>query len=92
MAYSTTNPPRMVLDLGVGAYPKLWVYASADAAATVDASGYFTDGHDRGLRDGDLIFVYNSASKIWSAHTVVVSGTTVNLADGTTIGSATNTD
>jgi hypothetical protein len=92
MAYSTTNPPRMVLDLGVGASAKLWVYASADAAAAVDASGYFTDGYDRGMRDGDLIFVYASGTKIWSGHTVTVAGTVVNLADGTTIGSATNTD
>ncbi|MCW5747736.1 MAG: hypothetical protein KIT36_16225 [Alphaproteobacteria bacterium] len=92
MAYATSNPPRMVLDLGLGSYPKLWVYASADAAATVDASGYFTDGYDRGMRDGDLIFVYATGSKIWSAHTVTVSGTTVNLADGTTIGSSTNSD
>lgn len=91
MAYVTSNPPALVFSFNNN-LPKLWQYSSADAMATVDGSGYFTNGYDLGMRDGDLIFVYNAASKIWSAHTVVVSGTTVNLADGTTIGSATNTD
>lgn len=91
MAYSTSNPPRRMVE-GIGGGAKLWFYSSADAAATVDASGYFTNGYDLGMRDGDLIFVYQTAGKIWSAHTVTVSGTTVNLADGTTIGSTTNSD
>jgi hypothetical protein len=91
MAYATSNPPALVFGT-VGNTRKVWLYSSADAAATVDASGYFTDGYDLGMRDGDLALVYNATGKVWSAHTVVVSGTTVNLADGTTIGSATNSD
>lgn len=91
MAYVTSNPPALVFSFNNN-LPKWWQYSSADAMATVDGSGYFTNGYDLGMRDGDLIFVYNTASKIWSTHTVVVSDTTVNLADGTSIGSATNTD
>ena len=91
MAYATSNPPALVFGT-VGNTRKVWMYSSADAAATVDASGYFIDGYDLGMRDGDLLLAYNSTSKIWSSHTVVVSGTTVNVADGTTIGSSTNTD
>ena len=44
------------------------------------------------MRDGDLCFVYDTGNKIWSAHTVLVSGTTVNLANGTNIGVATDSD
>ena len=90
MAYATTNPPRLAEQAMHGI--RKWDYTSADAAATVDASGYFTNGYDLGMRDGDLCLVYNTASKIYTTHVVTVSGTTVNLADLTTIGSATNTD
>jgi hypothetical protein len=93
MAYSTSNPPRKVLELGVmGDGGNLWVYSSADAHATVDASGYFTNGYQLGMRDGDLCFVYDTGNKIWSAHTVTVSGTTVDLANGTNIGVSTDSD
>lgn len=90
MTYSTSNPPRLCGQAIAG--PREWLYTSADAHATVDASGYFTDGYNLGMRDGDLIKVYDTGNKIWSTHTVVVSGTTVNLADGTVVGSSTNSD
>jgi hypothetical protein len=91
MAYATSNPPALVFGT-VGNARKVWLYSSADAAATIDASGYFTDGHDLGMRDGDLLLAYDTAQKIWSSHTVLVAGTVVNLANGTTIGSATDGD
>jgi hypothetical protein len=93
MAYATTNQPLVAMQLGVGqAAKRLFVYVSADAKATVDASGYFTDGYNLGMRDGDLCFVYDTANKIWSGHTITVSGTTVDLANGTDIGVSTNSD
>ena len=92
MAYSTSSPPMQVLQT-VGGGKKLWMYSSADAAATLDASGYFTNGYALGMRDGDLLFAYDTGNKIWSAHTVLnASGTTIDAANGTTIGSATNSD
>lgn len=91
MAYATSNPPYLVGQSGNGV--RRWYYSSADAAATVDASGYFTNGYALGMRDGDSIQVYNTATKIQSQHVVLnTSGTTIDLADGTTVGSATNTD
>lgn len=93
MAYdATVAAPTLVLDGKLGGAGSIWMYRSADAHATVDASGYFTDGYDRGMRDGDLCFVYDTGNKIWSAHTVIVSGTTVDLANGTNIGISTNSD
>lgn len=91
MAYETTNPPHLLLE-APGGLRRVWLYTDGDAMATVDASGYFTDGYARGMRDGDLCLVYDEGNKIWSAHTVTVSTTTVDLANGTTIGSATNSD
>lgn len=93
MAYSTSSPPRLILEGGIGGTPSIWLYTSADAKATVDGSGYFTNGYDLGMRDGDLIFVYDTANKIWSAHTVLnTSSTTIDLANGTDIGISTNSD
>lgn len=93
MSYATTNPPQLVLNFGVGSGARLWYYSSADAAATVRVSGYFTDGYSLGMRDGDLVFVYDTANKIWSTHTVInTSGTTIDLGDGTSIGVSTNSD
>ena len=78
----------------LGAGDSLLVLRQAtDAHATVDASGYFTNGYDLGMRDGDLAFVYDTGNKIWSAHTVLnASGTTIDLANGTNVGVATNSD
>lgn len=92
MPYQTSNPPRLVVEGGIGGAPSWWSYSSADAHADVDASGYITNGYALGMRDGDLTFVYDTVNKIWSTHTVVVSGTTVNLSNGTVIGSGTNSD
>ena len=92
MAYSTSNPPALMAG-GQSGQKRIWQYSSADAKATVDTSGYFTNGYDLGMRDGDLIFVYDTANKIWSTHTVLnTSGTTIDLADGTNVGITTNTD
>jgi hypothetical protein len=73
-----------------------WYYTSADAAATVDAAGYITNGGNLGMKVGDLVQVYNTAGLVHSMHRVVSVSTTapgaVDLGDGTTVGTATNTD
>jgi hypothetical protein len=92
MSYSATTAQPFLIAGAIGASPRLWMYASADDSTTVDGSGYFTDGYTLGMRDGDLCLVYYSTSKKWYGHTVTVSGTTVDLADGTVIGLNTNSD
>lgn len=63
MAYSTSNPPRKVLDIPGAATNALWSYDSpGDALATMDTSGYITNARALGMKKGDLIFV-----KLWSA-------------------------
>lgn len=92
MAYDATVAYPRLSEQIPGAGRRIWSYESADTAATVDTSGYFTDGYNRGMRDGDLLRVYVTGTKVWTMHTITVSGTTVNVADGTSVGIATNTD
>jgi hypothetical protein len=92
MAYVTSNPPALLVQR-IGGGRAVWLYSSADAKAVVDTSGYFTDGHALGMRDGDLLLAYDTGAKIWSSHTVLnVSGTTIDAGNGTDIGVATNSD
>ena len=93
MAYSTSNPPRLMADSLGTTSPKIWLYASTDAATAVRVSGYITNGYNLGMRAGDFVFsVKTDASPIsMQVHIVNVSGTTVDLSDGTAI-TATNTD
>ena len=40
--------------------PRHWTYTTADAKATVVASGYFDDAVNYGLQQGDIIWSVNS--------------------------------
>lgn len=95
MAYSTSNPPALLSQLVGGAYRK-WVYKSADPAATVDAAGYITNGGALGMKVNDLVEVVDTNLGIVTIHKVASVSSTfpgaVNLADGTVVGTATNTD
>lgn len=61
MAYSTTNPPQLLVP-GIGAAPSLWVYTSADAHGTVEGAGYFTNGAKLGLKANDIVIVTDTAT------------------------------
>ena len=79
MAYATTNPPKLLVP-GMGSgQPSLWVYTSTDVHTDVDASGYFTNGSDLGLRVGDIMFVSKSNATI---------GTTLHYVQTVTDGGA----
>lgn len=57
MAYSSTNPPVM-LPSGFGGVPfRTFAYKSSDTGATVAGSSYFSDGHSRGMRIGDVVTI-----------------------------------
>lgn len=95
MAYATTNPPRLQAPAFTGA-GNVWYYTSADAAATVDASGYITNGGDLGMKVGDVVIVNDTATPLITTHQVISVSTTapgaVDLSNGTTIGTSTNSD
>jgi hypothetical protein len=60
MAYSTANPPDLVIQTMRG--NKIWHYSSADVIGTVTGSGYFTNGEDLGMAVGDAIYVLVTGS------------------------------
>lgn len=101
MTYSpSTNPPHLLMapiaGLKTTAGPQIWLYTSADTNATVDTSGYFSDGGKRGMKVGDVVIVTYTVTPIVKSHYVIsVNATTgaVDLSDGVTLvdGSA-NTD
>jgi hypothetical protein len=96
MAYSTSNPPRMMVQSIGNVAPALWFLTGTDAAAAVDTSGYITNGGALGMKANDVVLYFDTNLNIGTFHRVAsVSATSpgaVDLGDGTTIASATNTD
>jgi hypothetical protein len=88
MAYSTSNPPRLLLQSLNGTGTSLWSYSSTDAAATVDAANYITNGGSLGLKVGDVVYVTDTDASpvITTVHQVSATGDgTTDLNDLTTI-------
>ena len=61
MTYSTANPP-LIISEPLGSGPTVWQYASTDSAASISATGYFTNGAYLGMAAGDVLFLVNSTS------------------------------
>lgn len=57
------------------AYPKLWLYQSTDANATVVASGYFDDAER--LSEGDIVICVLSTSGTVETTTLFITATGV---------------
>lgn len=97
MAYSTSDRLDLLTwaPLG-GAGGRVWYHESADAGSAADAAGFITNGGDRGLRVGDYVDHRDTGTNITTRHRVVTVSATapgaVDLSDGTTIASGTNTD
>jgi len=96
MAYAPATL-NLFVATGIAGGPQIWTHRSTDAAAAVDLAGFITDGGDRGMLVGDIVFHQDTDnSNLTSSHIVIsVSATApgaVDLADGVLITSATNTD
>lgn len=88
MAYATSNPPKLITQGVGGSGPAIWTYSSTDAAATVDAANYITNGGSLGMKVGDLVFVVDTDASpvITTLHQVSATGDgTTDLNDLTTI-------
>ena len=93
MAYSTSAPPILIAQ-GIGGALKTFKYTSTDGTATLDASGYITNGYALGLRAGDQVIALDSDASPLALTSHVVStatSSTVDLSNGVDIGS-TNSD
>lgn len=93
MAYSTSNPPRLITGQFTGA-GSLWAYRSTDPIATVDGAGYITNAYDLGMKAGDLVIVQDTALSIISMSQVmtVTTSSAADLGTGTLVGSSANAD
>lgn len=65
MAYSTSNPPSLLVQR-VGDSPALWAYKSADAIAAVDATDYISNASDLGMKTGDFVFIVDTTNDLSS--------------------------
>ena len=68
MAYTPATLDCMVPRIGDG--PAIWKYSSVDAHGDVDAAGYFSDGADRGLAEGDTMIVDDTNVPTTTIHQV----------------------
>lgn len=99
--YETTNPPTIIAgplagfntpEGGGNTTPRLWLYASADPIATVQGAAYISDGIQRGLQVGDIVFVIDT--NLVRAYMCIVVSTTpaaaaTNAFQGAGLGSVT---
>lgn len=68
MAYSTTNPPQMIVPRIAGGYG-LWHYVSVDSIGTQAAVGYITNGSALGMKIGDAFEGVNlSTAGVYEGH------------------------
>lgn len=96
MAYSTSNPPKLLVPSFTDgtSFASLWTYASTDASTVVDGDGYISDGDALGMKVGDLVLVNDTDSNLTTMHVVlsVTAGGAADLGDGTTVGDSTDSD
>lgn len=88
MAYSTLNPPKLLVQSIGGTGPNIWSYASTDGATTVDGANYITNGGSLGMKVGDIVFVTDTDASpvVTTMHQVSATGDgTTDLNDLTTI-------
>lgn len=85
MAYSTANPPRLLMSRFGGVSTStnlstvaatqpiqggnLWYYASTNLTTDLTASNFFSDGWTRGMRAGDLVMGQQFSSQGSSVQT-----------------------
>lgn len=75
MAYSSTNPARKILDIGIDSAGSIYIYSSTDTHSTCESAGYFAGcgvgpgNNCIGMRVGDLVAVACVATSGTSAVT-----------------------
>lgn len=87
MAYSTSNPPKVMMSALGGQGVTMWSYDSADAATVVRDADYFSNAADLGMKKGDVIIQTDTAGAT-VAHmypVLSVDADGADLGDGTAI-------
>lgn len=94
--YSTSNPPRLIIQSIAG--PRVWMYSSVDAGALVQVDGYITNAGALGMKVGDLVYAVDSdtANYVWNAYAVATVSSTypgaANLTNATAVTTTTSSD
>lgn len=60
MSYSTSTPPAKIAGTMDG--NSVWLYKSADDDASTNASNYYSNGDALGMKQGDLVIVYDTTT------------------------------
>jgi hypothetical protein len=68
MSYATAGLKLLVPGFSGG--PNVWYYTSADAHGDVDATDYFSDASDRGMKAEDVVLVVDTNTPTITIHTV----------------------
>lgn len=55
---------------GIGSGPSIWHYYGTDAHTDVDATDFFSDGANKGMRVNDIVFVINTSGTTGTMHYV----------------------
>lgn len=71
MAYSTSNPPFLIIQ-AVGGRLRLWGYVSADAETAFDDTDYITNASDLGMVTGDFVFILDTTNSLSTIAQVTV--------------------
>lgn len=71
MAYSVSNPPRLIAQ-GIGGTGKLWLYKSTDDENTFDDTDYITNASKLGMVTGDAVIAIDSTNGLTSIGKVTV--------------------
>lgn len=93
MSYDTANPPALIAQK-IGGGGRVYVWETAEAAGTVDANDYISNGHALGMRASDTVVLVDTNTPLTTMHRVesATAGGAADLAVATTVGSATTGD
>lgn len=86
MAYSSTNPPSLLVGRVGDDNPSLWVYQSTHTVGEAAASGFIANGDDLGMLKGDAVLVHQSTAGIatWMFVSSVTASSAATLTAVTT--------
>jgi hypothetical protein len=88
MAYSSTNPPELLVGGLAGDGRQLWSYNSTHTAGEAAAAGFISNGYALGMKTHDAVLVAETTSpltgSLWMFVSVVTASSAATLTSVTT--------
>lgn len=63
---SNSSTPNVPIGLGI------WVFGSTDTTSSPFTAGYFADGYEIGMRQGDIVFCVGQTSTVSSSQVLMI--------------------